>query len=353
MTNSLANWFSFGGVATPGNSAEEMPTLFAMPVKQADFVDTEVRFIYAKILTDVLERTTGIQPKMQSVLWDSCLQSDTSDGLVTHLSRAMSKKKDLFLVYKPELGTLRQADQTERVQILDDYKLKGESNVGVALSFKNFDRSDMVEFFSTLEFLSLASLFKSANLSKAIQIKIKNLRASVSSGDSVAARTQAQAIAKALMEGKDVLVDGDDVITTTSPDVSPVKEAVSFLDGKRSFYLGMPMSYVNGILAKGLGDSGDADARAVERGLKAYYFSVIKPAVEKLFGITTEFKVEQFANVEAALEVLKTWELIGDEYISPENKLLVVNRILGVDSKLGKATLPAPAPAPAEGGQNA
>ena len=331
----IGEWFNFGNAFSSGQpSTEELPVIFSVPIEKRFFVETEVRFIFAKILRDVLERTSGLGEKAPKVLWDSCLQSDTSDGLVTHLARAMSKKADLFLVYKESLGTLRVASSDEAKQIREDYAATGKSSLGVALSFKNLDQIDMISFYSELEFLSVASLYKSSNLSKALQIKIKNLRASVSLGDSAAAVAQAKAIAVSLGAGRDVMVDAEDIITSATPDVSATEKSMTFTDGKRSFYLGMPLSYINGVITGGLGDSGNADARAIERGLKAYYFSVIKPVVELLFNVKTDFKTSEAGQVSVAMEVLKTFELISDTYISAENKLAVVNKLLEVESEL-------------------
>jgi hypothetical protein len=51
------------------------------------------------------------------------------------------------------------------------------------------------------------------------------------------------------------------MIETSNPDLTSVKEAINFINQKRSFYLGLPESYISGILAGGLGDSGEATPR--------------------------------------------------------------------------------------------
>jgi len=331
---SMFNW----GAAVGGPTPSELPEIFTVPMSQSDFVEIEVQFIYAKILTDTLERMTGVNEKVQKVLWDNCLQSETNRGLVSLIAKSMAKKSELYLVYKSDLDTLREADTAEANLIKAAYRDGKQPPKGmVGLSFRNFRQADMIDFYSRLEFLSIASLYKSSNLSKAIQLKIKGLRQSTSLIDSQSAITQGSAIATALKNGKDVLIDGEDSIMTATPDVEATKASMEFLDGKRCFYLGMPMSYINGITGKGsLGDTGDADARAIERGLKWYYFSIFKAPMELIFGIKTDFKSEEFGQVSSAMEALKTFELVGEEYISKENKLLVVNRLLDLDSKLGE-----------------
>lgn len=63
---------------------------------------------------------------------------------------------------------------------------------------------------------------------------------------------------------------------------------------------------------------------------------MIKPVVEAMYGVKTSFNTHDFRMVEAANEVLKTFELVGEEYISSENKLLIVNKLFGVETKVDK-----------------
>src|SRR5690606_1870604 len=106
-------------------------------------------------------------------------------------------------------------------------------------------------------------------IAKAVQIKMHEMRSSVSVADSSIAIDQAKAIAEALSKGRDVLLDKNDDITTTTPDITPTEKSLEFIDTKRAYILNAPKSYVSGELAGGLGDSGNADMRAVERCLKA------------------------------------------------------------------------------------
>jgi len=329
------------GIPLIGPKETEIPEIFRVPMKMNDFVNIEIEFIYAKILTDALERTSGIADKTQKHLWDSCLQSEAAKGLVTLLSEAMAKKSDLYLVLASDV--LRKATSQEEAQIKADYAKSTASKVGVAISFKNLRQVDMIHFYSELEYLAIASLYKSSNASNALQLKFANLRSTTSVSDSTNAVLQAKAIATSLKNGNDVMMDSNDSIESLAPDIAATKASMEFLDGKRAFYLGMPMSYINGILTGGLGDAGAADARAVERGLKWYYFSILKPALEGVFEDKTSFKSEEFGHVETAMEVLKTFELVGDKYISEENKLMVVNRMLDLQSKLGTDQPAAPA----------
>jgi hypothetical protein len=186
----------------------------------------------------------------------------------------------------------------------------------------------MVKFYIGLEYLTVASLHKSMNLSKAIQIKISDLRASVSLSDQSIAKAQAQNIAVSLGHGKDVLIDAKDVIQTSVPKLDAIKESIAFVFKKLSFYLGMPDSYLIGEQTGGLGSTGENDARAVERCLKSYYFSIMKPAVEALLGVRTSYKSQDFRQISESMEVLKTFSLVDESLVSADDKRLIVNRML-------------------------
>jgi hypothetical protein len=235
------------------------------------------------------------------------------------------------LVYNAALGVLRKATNQEMIQIRADYEKQGKSAIGVFISFKQYLRSDMIKLYSALEYCTVAALHKSMNLSKAVQFKMSDLRATVGLKDSAETKTQAKAIANALSCGKDILLDAKDEIMTVTPDLTAVQSAMDFLNQKRSFYLGMPASYNTGEAPKGLGDSGEGDSRAVERGLKQYYFSVVKPVIEAVFEVKTTFKSQDFRQVSSGIEAMKTFEITSDELISKENKTSILNKLFDLD----------------------
>lgn len=325
MSSGLSNWFGWNASATP---SDELPEIFPLEVSESEFVKVDVVTIYQKILTDVLERIQGLTDDQIALLWDNCVASESADGLITMLAKAMTDKKDLFLVYDKALKLVRVATQAEATIIAGDYKTKGESKAGVYISFKNFERADMVKLYSALEYCTVAALHKSMNLSKAIQLKMNDMRSSVSLTDSTVVVTQAQTIAASLADGKDILLDAKDAIETTSPDLTAVKESILFLNQKRSFYLGMPEAYINGEQTGGMGTTGENDTKAIERGLKNYYFSILKPVLEAVFGAKVTYKSQDFRQIAGAMEVLKTLSLIDESLISEENKLLIINGIL-------------------------
>lgn len=324
-------WFSFLGTNQTPASDSELPEIFPLQLAAAAFIDADVAATFTKILTDTLERTHGIPKDVVPLLFDNCVQSETTDGLISLLVQAMVKKKALFLVYNKAVKVLRVATVEEQKQIEADYAKKGESKVGVYISFKNYKRADMLQIFSALEYCILSSLHKTVNISKAVQIKMAELRSSVSLADVGVAAAQARSLAEALRNGKDIFLDANDEITTATPDISPTEKAIVFLNAKRAYYLDLPLSYISGQQTTGIGSTGEADMRAVERGLKQYFFSIIHPTLKALFNVDTEFKSQDFRQLAGALEALKTFELVSNEVISSEAKREVTARLFDLD----------------------
>ena len=92
-----------------------------MAISSKQFVEVDVQNIYTRILIDVIERTDGISDELKALLWDNCLGSESQDGLVTMLAKAMRDRTDLFIVYDPGLKLVRPATGPEQAQIREDY----------------------------------------------------------------------------------------------------------------------------------------------------------------------------------------------------------------------------------------
>jgi hypothetical protein len=282
-----------------------------------------------------MERTHGLKDDQQSLLWDNCIKSSKSDGLITLLAKSISDRKELFLVYEKSVNVIREATAEERAKIEADYKKGAESPVGVFISFKNYARADMVKLYSALEYCTIAALNKEVNLASAIQFKMNDMRASTALNDKAEVQAQALAIAVALSKGQNVSLDAEDEIMTSTPSMDAVKTASEFLNQKRAFYLGMPAAYVNGEQTGGLSGSGQADTNAVERGLKGYYFSIIKPVMKAIFGINVTYKSQNFHMLEQGLSALQTFAVVEDDLISAEEKKTVIDQLFDFDTAEG------------------
>jgi hypothetical protein len=341
-----------------------LPEIYPIPIAQSLFVAIDVQNIFKRILIDVLERTQGVPEKKKNLLWDSCVKDQSQDGLISMIAKAMTDMNDLYLVYVPAVEVVRKATATEERQIREDYVTQARSNVGVYISFKKYSVSEMVKFYSALEYSSVGGLYKSQSLSHAIQIKVNQLRASIGNGDSERAVTDAKAIAEGLKDGASVMLDKDDLIETAKPDLTATQSTMEFIAHKQSFYLGLPKSWILGESKSGLGDSGNKDAKAIDRGLKPYFFSILKPVLDSIFAINVDFKSEDNENISVANETHKTFELTSEDYVSKENKLKILNKLYSlpenakgdpppkVDPLVNNAPLPGQNQAPRTGQAN-
>ena len=140
--------------------------------------------------------------------------------------------------------------------------------------------------------------------------------------------------------GNDIMVDKEDEISTTTPDVSPAEKSMTFIDGKKAFYLNMPLSYLSGQQTTGIGSTGEADMRAVERGLKQFFSSIVRPVLKALFGVDVEFKSQDFRHITSGMEALKTFGLTnGDGFLSQESMIRIVCKLFDLDYDKEKASL--------------
>ena len=327
------------------NKQIRLPEIFPMIVAQKDFVSIDSETIYKRILTDVFERTDGLTDDEQVLLWDNCLANENQDGLISMLAKAMVGQNDLFLVYIPNLKLIRKDNSQEEAQIKADYLQRGESSIGVYITFKNFRQSEMLKLYSALEYCGVNSFWKSMNLSKALQIKINELRSSTGFNDRADIEKQAVELAKALSEGLDLYIDAKDILELLKPDLTATNSAMEIIAQKRSFYLGLPASYITGVSGKGLSDTGRGDSKKVEQGLRGYYFSIGKPVAEGIFKKKTTYKSDDFDQIMSSMEVLKTFSITDEEFVSTENKTSIINKMLGLpkDAK-GETSEPIPEP---------
>lgn len=335
MLVEVSQWMGgFFNKAVSGHSGAGVDEIYKLKLHCDGFIKIDIQSTYRKILTDVIERTHGIPKNIDKHLWDNCVANEAPDGLITMLVEAMYSKRDLYIVYV--MDVVRYATPEEQKQIESDFETKGSSTLGCYVSFKNFEITDVLKIFSELEYYVLKGLHKNVNLSKALQIKVDQMRASVSLADSGVAKAQAREIALALAAGQDVLMDSKDMIDTSKPDMSPIEKATAFLNQKRSFYLGLPASYISGEQTGGIGSTGEGDNRAVERGLKYFYKSIIGPVLYALFGLDTEYRTSDFREISSALETLQAFEMVSDNAISRESKDMIIARMFNLDPVVEK-----------------
>lgn len=327
------------GVKTTEFSLGEIFPLSLIP--QNDFVRQDILSTLKKILRDTLAKTHGLSDEQMNAMNDSCVQTEAPKGLITLLAEAMAEQQEVFIVYRK--GVVRLATNEERAQILADYKKSASSSVGIYVSFKNYDAAQRLKLYSALEYLATCSIYAKSNLSKAVQVKISNLRSSVSLTDAEVAKGQASEIAKALKAGQAVLLDSADAIEVPTVDTAATEKALDFINGKRAEILGMPVVWLEGETTNGMNASGEADERAVERGLRFYFDWIMAPVCKALFSAAVTFKTQDFRLVESALNALRTFDLTSDSLLSNKAKVDIVARMFGLNAEELQAEIDAEA----------
>lgn len=314
----------------PSAVTSPVPALWPMSLVSKLYTEIFMRMIYSRILMDVLARSHKISDTFRPLLLNSC-EGLGQKGLVGYIVESMVRQDVLVLKY--EANILAVPEYKEREAILTELKDGKQRERVLVLSFKDYHRSTVLRQYLEHKYLLLCTQNKALNLSAAVQIKIDNLRQSVALNDGDPAEEQARKIAEALLEGRPALLDSKDVIELLSPDTGPLKEVSADLHAEISFILGLPLSWITGVQKVGLGDTGDADARAIERGLEPYFWESVYPAFQKLFGVSLTFQTDDYRNITPGLEALKTFELTGDGLMAWEEKRKVVADLLGLDEK--------------------
>lgn len=316
---------------TEGRTCNQLKPIYSLGCDEKVFIRADLVHIFKKIFTDVIGRTDGIPEEVKPSLWDNCLLSEANKGLVSLLAYAIADKSELFLVY--DTGVVRKADDAEIKLIKADYEKKNSSEVGIYVSFKSWELIDLLRLYSAMEYCVLGSFNKVVNVSQAIQVKVKGLRGSVGLVDAQVAIEQGTGIANALRDGDDVLLDGEDELATTTPEIDPTSKSVAFLDAKRAWYLGTSISYINGQQATGISSTGESDNRANEECFKHFFNSVIQPVLQSLYKITVKFKSIDFRQINSNLETLKTLELVSEELISLDEKKEIIRHAFDLKEK--------------------
>jgi hypothetical protein len=304
---------------------------FPFPISQVGYVGNRLMHLYSKILRDCYSRTAGIDDKLKPLFWDTVVKSygksNADKGLISLLADAMANRKDLFLIYRKDV--LRTADNAETQEIKEAFERgKSAKGGGFWFSFRGFEMSLILDVLLSLQFAAMSTTYTGMNASKALQLKIHQLRVLVADSEKEAPQKQAKAIVDGIKNGNSVLLDALDKVETTAVDMTSTKTSIDFIGGLIAETLNMPLYYVNGELQTGLNATGEADNSAVERGLEAFFNSIFKPVVDELFNLQVSFVSEKWRLLLSSGSALKTLESISEQIIPLRVKQKVAESVL-------------------------
>lgn len=287
---------------------------FALALASADYIKLATKALYKKILTDCLTRTDGLKENTLQLYSDSCLATEVNEGLISILVNHIYQKDKGYIIYDPALNLLRETkDQKEREQIA-----AGQLKNAVVCDFSKFTEKDLIALFYSLIFSTLSGLNTQINISKTLLFKFKDLRKLVSKAAADSLIPDAKKLNEALKNGKSIMIDAEDLIEAMKLDIGPINTAQEFLQGQIAGIINQPISYITGALSSGLSNTGEADSSANERGLLNYFYSILKPVSDQLFGVDVKFISNNWRVFSEKLNALPIIET--SEYISEENK---------------------------------
>jgi hypothetical protein len=318
---------NFGKV---NGSASGISAIWDMQLRSNIYTEIYLNAIFTRILSEVFYRSEPISDEFRRLLRTSYAGSGQK-GLIEYIVCAMVGQKDLVLKY--EAGILHEPNYGEKSKILDDVKKGTKLEQTLVLSFREYHKVTVLRQYLLHKYLLLCTQNKALNISTALQLKIDGLRSTVGMKDFKSEGgpyDQAKEIVNALLDGRPAVLDSKDTLDLLAPDISPLKEVSSDLHSEMAFILGMPISWISGIQKGGLGDSGDADARAIERGLEPYFWESAYPSFESLFGVKLKFQTEDYRNIQPALEAMRTFQLDEGELLPKEIQQKILYQLLDI-----------------------
>lgn len=322
----MVNFFGFGNLFSDSKSTEiDLKSPFCLKIKREHFANIKTEKLFEKILQRCYSRSEGAKDEKKiASLFDSSESSSSPRGLISMLAKAMTDKKEMAIIY--DSGVIREADYQEKQQIKADYANKTQSSKGILVNFTRYCLTDLVREYMGMIYDVLVSMNTQVGLAKSLQIKVSNLRPTVSAAGKEEPIKQAQEINEALKSGNSVLLDKNDEVQVLTLNAEAVKNAITLINSQLASDLGMPLSFVNGELTTGMSATGEADANAEEYGLQDYFNSIFKPACDKLYNWDLQFISDDWRYFQAMIGSLIAVE--NSSLLSNEQKTIFAERLI-------------------------
>jgi hypothetical protein len=322
----------FGSIFNRASEATEtvLAAPFCLSFKKEIYCKIKTETLFKKILHRCYSRSEGAQDDKKILsLFDSTEKSGSPRGLISLLAKAMTDKQEIAIIY--DSGVVRLADYKEKEQIKKDYEDRAESKIGVHVDFKNYCLTDLVFGYMAMIYDILSSMNTQVGLAQALQIKINNLRSTVSVAGSEEPIRQAKDINESLKQGNSVLMDKNDAVEALTLNSESVKNAIELVNSQLATDLGVSLSFVNGELTTGMSATGEADANADEYGFQDFFNSIFKPVCDKLYGWNLRFVSDDWRYFSAMIGSLIIVE--NSMLLSEEQKQAFADRLMPIKNK--------------------
>jgi|GEM_PF-6161416 hypothetical protein len=318
----------FGNSSRPSEEVLKAP--FVLNFNKETFCEIKIETLYKKILHRCYARSAGAKDdKKIASLFDSKEKSGSPSGLITLLAQSMAKKQEVGIVY--DSGVVRLATFTEKQKIKKDYISGAQSADGVLVDFTKYCLTDLVSGYMGMIYDILDSMNVQVGLAKALQIKVSNLRGTVSSVGQDEPVAQAKAINESLKGGNSVLLDKNDEVDLLTLNSSAVAEAISLVNSQLATDIGMSLSFVNGELTSGMSATGEADSNQDEEGVKDFFNSIFKATTDRLYDWKLRFVSDDWRYFSAMIDSLIVVENSG--LLSDDQKKAFADRLMPINAK--------------------
>ena len=327
----------------------DLSSPFKICMTKDDFVKIKTKNLYKKILSRCYSRSEGAtdEKKIQS-LYDSSEASAGKEGLISLIAGAMFLKKEIIIIYNA--GVVREAkNEEEKKQIRQYYEeiekqkvlesipqnqdtIKNKNQLkGIILNFQKYELTDVIKAYLSMVYDILESMNTQIGITKSLQIKISNLRSTVSVAGKDEPIKQAQDINDGLKAGKSALLDKNDEVLLLKIDSDSVKNAMSLVNSLIASELGVSLSFVSGELTTGMSATGEADANADEYGFQDFFNSIFKPACDNLYDWKLRFVSDDWRYFNAMIGNLIIVE--NSALLSDKQKKAFADRLMPIENK--------------------
>ena len=293
---------------------ENLSLSFDLSLKEKDFVDYMISDLYQSILTMCFDKIIfpesekDFKDKITPSFYDNLSVEGINKGIIKNLAYGIVQNQKVFLVNASAGDNIiiRQGTQEE----LQKYeKEQGNIKNQIEMDFTKYNQSKTLRLFYSMIYWIIRATNTNVKISNSVLVKIAKLRELVAKEDADDVIKQAKEINEAIKRGNSIIADKDDTMERLEINSQATKDALDIAFSLVSGLIKMPLSFVNGELTTGLTQTGDSDNLAIERGLKNYYYTILKPCIEKLFDTKTRFTSDNTAKLKTLIGILPQLEL--------------------------------------------
>lgn len=300
---------------------------FDLFLKEKDFVDYMVSDLYQSIFTMCFDKIIfpdaekDFKDKITPSFYDNLSVEGINKGIIKNLAYGIVQNQTFFLVNASAGDNIiiRQGTQEE----LQKYeKEQGNIKNQIQMDFTKYNQSKVLKLFYSMIYWIIRATNTNVKISNSVLVKIARLRELVAKEDAEEVIKQAKEINDAIKKGNSIIADKDDTMERLEINSQAIKDALDVAFSLISGLIKMPLSFVNGELTTGLTQTGDSDNLAIERGLKNYYYTILKPCIEKLFETKTRFSSDNTTKLKTLIGILPQLEL--STLLTDEEKRLII-----------------------------